>query len=635
VDIECYRAQTDGRASTHFLSFAFGIGVMQKKASRNNKAEKVFAAFDALRSGYAVFDENDALIYHNEHFRRTYLSFQLKDNLLGMKFEDIIRLKLDNGEIAGELAIGDPEAWVRKRLERHRTRQSETEQRLADGRWLSIKERRISGGGTIGQWIDITEAKKSSQLLEDAVESTADGFAIWDQKGRLSLYNTLFAERMGYSNKEVHADQPLKSMLTDLASSEKLCLDMTPSEWVEHYMIARRNPISEQVLEFDDGTFFMMRERRNRDGGHAMVLTDITDMKKKERALVMQSEDLQKAIEEIEMSRSTLEDQAGQLIELAEDREMARELAEKERERAENLRERARANEAKFMDMAANVPGVIFQWYEHKDGTRGYSYVSPRSCDILGILTEDLVANYRELKIHDDDIEKWKNTIKEALDKEQEWIFEGRFIHPHKGERWYRAVAKPVRATWEEMLFNGVIIDITHQKELENELRRLAKTDPLTGAQNRRAFLESVQAEEKQWEGGRTSLSVLNMDLDHFKKINDTHGHAVGDETLKMFVSSCQEMLDGDGVLGRLGGEEFAALLPGFDKKKALGIGEKLRKKIAKTKVVGEKEAFNFTVSIGVAEYGADGANIDKVLQSADDALYRAKEKGRNRTVSA
>ncbi len=126
-------------------------------------------------------------------------------------------------------------------------------------------------------------------------------------------------------------------------------------------------------------------------------------------------------------------------------------------------------SEAMLRSITANIPGVIYQWYERPDGSRGFHWVSPRSLEILGIPQKELERDWRALVIHPDDVERWQMSIAQAVATSGDWSFEGRFILPGGRIMWWRGLARPV-VTPTETLFNGIVFDITHQKELEAEL---------------------------------------------------------------------------------------------------------------------------------------------------------------------
>jgi len=178
-------------------------------------------------------------------------------------------------------------------------------------------------------------------------------------------------------------------------------------------------------------------------------------------------------------------------------------------------------------------------------------------------------------------------------------------------------------------------VDITERKRLEVELKRQAHLDYLTGLPNRRSFMDQGEVELSRTQRYDTSLSVLMLDIDHFKLINDTYGHQAGDLVLKTLATIFQEVLRNVDIIGRMGGEEFAVMLPETDIDQATEVAERLREVILEDEVslpVGLR--INFTVSIGIATLIDKRSNIDMLLYEADKALYRAKHTGRNKVCS-
>jgi diguanylate cyclase (GGDEF)-like protein len=167
-------------------------------------------------------------------------------------------------------------------------------------------------------------------------------------------------------------------------------------------------------------------------------------------------------------------------------------------------------------------------------------------------------------------------------------------------------------------------------------LERLAATDPLTGAGNRRQFIERIEAEIARAKRSGAPLSLLSLDLDHFKDINDSRGHIVGDEVLCGFVRKCLEAIRPYDSVARVGGEEFMVLLPGATRDAACAVGERLRSAIERSAFeVGSQPSIDVTISIGVSEFGRDGDTLDEFLSVADQRLYRAKHEGRNCVIAA
>lgn len=177
-----------------------------------------------------------------------------------------------------------------------------------------------------------------------------------------------------------------------------------------------------------------------------------------------------------------------------------------------------------------------------------------------------------------------------------------------------------------------------YRNELEqanSELRYLADTDVLTGAKNRRAFTALAEVEIARHHRHERPLSIIMMDLDHFKEVNDGHGHAAGDAVLSEVVRRCRGSLRCHDVIGRLGGEEFAILLPETGLAQAHDIAERLRRAIAAGLIlIPEGESLQVTASMGITALCA-GDHLDALLHRADQALYQAKDRGRNRSVAA
>jgi diguanylate cyclase (GGDEF)-like protein len=162
-----------------------------------------------------------------------------------------------------------------------------------------------------------------------------------------------------------------------------------------------------------------------------------------------------------------------------------------------------------------------------------------------------------------------------------------------------------------------------------------ASTDALTGVSNRRYFMAQAEQELRRSRRFARELSVMMIDLDHFKKVNDQHGHAAGDAVLQSAVKRALESLRQSDQLGRIGGEEFAVILPETGLAAATDAAERLRKHINERPFIGERHAIPCTVSVGVAQMNAHDGSIDDLFHRADKALYRAKHGGRNRVETA
>jgi diguanylate cyclase (GGDEF)-like protein/PAS domain S-box-containing protein len=186
-----------------------------------------------------------------------------------------------------------------------------------------------------------------------------------------------------------------------------------------------------------------------------------------------------------------------------------------------------------------------------------------------------------------------------------------------------------------------VMRDITDRKRLEDQLRALAMTDGLTGIANRRAFDQELDREWKRTLREGSQISLLLLDLDHFKQFNDFHGHQVGDDCLRAICAAVTEAVRVTDIPARYGGEEIAVILPGTDMAGAVAVAEKVRCAIEALHVPHESDPDGrgwMTASIGVAtalaRTGGTMRMPESLLQAADTALYKAKAGGRNRAVT-
>ncbi len=175
-----------------------------------------------------------------------------------------------------------------------------------------------------------------------------------------------------------------------------------------------------------------------------------------------------------------------------------------------------------------------------------------------------------------------------------------------------------------------VMHDITKRKILEEKLKEIASTDPLTGASNRRHLFELADREYYRAKRYGRNLCAVMIDIDRFKKLNDTYGHDVGDEALRRLVNTCLKEIRGGDIFGRIGGEEFVTVYSDQNLEQAERAAERLRAEIAAIAIPVSDGEVTMTASLGVAALKEDDASFEDVLKRADTALYRAKRAGRN-----
>ncbi|MEP6567337.1 MAG: diguanylate cyclase [Mesorhizobium sp.] len=202
--------------------------------------------------------------------------------------------------------------------------------------------------------------------------------------------------------------------------------------------------------------------------------------------------------------------------------------------------------------------------------------------------------------------------------------------------RWFLARVTPLvqrRGTKDAEKVGAVVshMNVTDRKLIELDNARLASTDPLTDLPNRRFFEAYAKIELGRLARFGGTMSLLMLDLDNFKLINDIHGHLAGDAVLKKVAARCKTAVRTSDLFARIGGEEFVALLPGTDEASAILLAEKLRSIIESLKIRTETKTLRVTGSIGVASVSPKDRSIRAALHRADKALYEAKIAGRNR----
>jgi diguanylate cyclase (GGDEF)-like protein/PAS domain S-box-containing protein len=261
------------------------------------------------------------------------------------------------------------------------------------------------------------------------------------------------------------------------------------------------------------------------------------------------------------------------------------------------------------------------------------SYVSPSIREIAGYAPETVIGHLAREFVDPRDIAVLTEAHRRAI-AELGVTFSAVYRAPieGRGTRWFEARARGIGD--EQGRPTGVVCairDISERKQIEAQLSHAASTDPLTGLANRRAFDVRLDAEIAAAAASGSRGCVAIFDLDHFKHVNDRHGHDAGDAVLRAFATAAVQVMPEDHLVARLGGEEFGVLLPRASSERAAELCNRLRRRTAALGIAADDGlAIAVTVSVGIAEF-AGGATRIELMRTADHALYTAKAAGRDR----
>ncbi|WP_244099897.1 sensor domain-containing diguanylate cyclase [Burkholderia anthina] len=279
------------------------------------------------------------------------------------------------------------------------------------------------------------------------------------------------------------------------------------------------------------------------------------------------------------------------------------------------------------------VPGLVFQLRQAADGRRFFSYASAGVRDIYELTPEQVArdADAVETRIHPADLPAYRQSLHASAERLTPWRLEYRVMLPDQGLRWREGDARPQRMPDGGTVWHGFITDATERKHIEAELHRMATTDHLTQLPNRHAFMRQSEAALRCVRATGQDAAVLMLDLDHFKALNDRWGHPLGDRALRHFARLLLAEIGPDGIVGRIGGEEFAIVLPRSGVDAAFALARRVQQRAADTRLMHEDQRVALTVSIGIDAMRMSDFGAYQSLSRADKALYVAKEHGRNR----
>lgn len=281
--------------------------------------------------------------------------------------------------------------------------------------------------------------------------------------------------------------------------------------------------------------------------------------------------------------------------------------------------------------LSAQVPGAIYQFRLYPDGHSCFPYSSAGMREVYEVDPEAVLETAEPVlkRIHPEDRPQVLASTQTSAQRLCTWREEYRVVLPERGTRWLRGEALPEKLDDGSILWHGYVSDITTSKTVEDELRTLSITDPLTGVYNRRYFIDRLDAEIARAQRHDLDLALIMFDLDHFKSINDRYGHHCGDNVLTGTCERILRRLRRDDVLCRLGGEEFIVLCPHTDAAQAEQLAESLRQELYTEPF---PEIGTISASFGVAAWHSPESG-DALLNRTDRCVYSAKRQGRNRVV--
>lgn len=285
-----------------------------------------------------------------------------------------------------------------------------------------------------------------------------------------------------------------------------------------------------------------------------------------------------------------------------------------------------------LQDLTAHVPGAIFQMVMRPDRSFHFPYVSDGVRQVYGLIPEEVLEDgSRPLaRIHPADLEGFERSVRQSRDSLLPWMREFKVDLPGRGEKWLRGEATPRRLEDGSTLWHGYISDVTEIKQLEIQLREQATIDPLTGTFNRRHLETHWQREIARTQRKGMPFSLIMLDIDHFKHVNDTYGHDVGDEALIRLGRMLRHDVRSTDVVYRLGGEEFLVLCEDTDLEGARKLAEMLLDQLRRLPMPFDKR---MTASFSVIEVIPD-EDMPTAFKRLDELLYEAKANGRDQVVA-
>ncbi len=591
-------------------------------------------AINSISDAFVLYDGDGKLILCNQKHLEFY-SHLADVYRPGAKREDIWR------HHALKICESDPTIDVEAYLE---TRRNETgllrpdaERQLIDGRWVSARERSIMGGGTVAIRTDITDVKNMMADLEkkscEAIKSTRklrrakssqndtyehlllslnsmrNGFVIWDAKDRLVLANDAYK---GFHNPIRHMIKKgliFKDMLSAGFDNEIWNTSgLNKHKWLQQQLAKRRRAKeSHKELKLADGTQLIFYERILDNDEVITTITDVTAQREHENDLEETKNQLEGQVRELKKMKALLEEASNTANNMAHDLRQARDIQR---------------------DAIDNISDGFVLW--DKDDrlimcNSMFKFIYSELDDILstGLRFEDFVRALYQRKIYESFEENVEQGIEKRISRHR--VEDSPVEERLSDNRWIRINKRPAS----DGRIVGIVTDITAQKQSENAIKKLAETDVLTGLPNRALFNKRLQTAIINAKRSGLGVGLLLLDLDHFKLINDTLGHPVGDALLCEVALRIQKTARKSNTVARLGGDEFVIIVPDIeDRSDVCHFADRLGSLLANPYYL-EDQKVHTSASIGISIYSSNSGGSDELFRDADIALYKAKEAGR------
>lgn len=292
------------------------------------------------------------------------------------------------------------------------------------------------------------------------------------------------------------------------------------------------------------------------------------------------------------------------------------------------LEQEAERNRTLLKTVLSNVGAAIYM----KDSDRRFIYVNQKTCEILGMRYDEVVGKRDSELMPSEEAKRFEELDQVVLDSGERQVAEETFPDQTGRLRRYLSTKVPIKDdNGSVSSYIGFSHDITEFLELKEKFQRLATTDELTGIANRRHFIEIAERDFAAARRELRPIALIIFDIDHFKLVNDEWGHAVGDRVLVDVARTCAESVRQSDFMGRIGGEEFAVVLPNTSLEEATSLAERLRIRVEELTCETDRGiAIDPRISLGVAQAEASTADFNETMRCADDRLYEAKRSGRN-----